>query len=87
MVLRMAKSRPQHQAASIWASSGDWIDAPVVVLRLALRSPARGHCTVLLMLTTLGGLVSYLGLLLAANVKPLVSQGTQKELASVSERF
>jgi hypothetical protein len=39
------------------------------------------------MLTTLGGLVSYLGLLLAANVKPLVSQGTQKELASVAERF
>jgi two-component system sensor histidine kinase NblS len=28
-----------------------------------------------------------LGLLLAANVKPLVSQGTQKELASVAERF
>jgi two-component system sensor histidine kinase NblS len=28
-----------------------------------------------------------LGLLLAANVKPLVSQGTRKELASVAERF
>jgi two-component system sensor histidine kinase NblS len=28
-----------------------------------------------------------LGLLLAANVKPFVSQGTQKELASVAERF
>ncbi|MFN9630592.1 MAG: ATP-binding protein [Cyanobacteriota bacterium] len=28
-----------------------------------------------------------LGLLLAANVKPLVSQGTQRQLASVAERF
>jgi len=40
----------QIQAASIRASSGDRVDAPVVVLRPALRSPARGHCTVLLML-------------------------------------
>jgi hypothetical protein len=49
-VLRMVKSRLQHQAASIQASSGDKSDAPVVVLRLALRSLAWGRCTALLSL-------------------------------------
>jgi hypothetical protein len=49
-VLRMAKRRLHHQTASFWVSFGDRIDALVVVLRLALRSPARDHCTVLLRL-------------------------------------
>ncbi len=52
-MIPMAISRLQHVDGSIWASSGDTIDAPVVALRRVLRSPARGHQTFLLRLTPL----------------------------------